>query len=139
ALRAQLESREQWPLYERLEHPLVAVLADMERAGILVDRDVLGEQARRAGEEIARLEAELYTLAGGPLNLNSGPQLSKLLFETFGLKTGRRTKTGFSTDQAVLEELAAEHPFPKLLLEYRVLAKLKSTYLDALPLVADPR
>jgi DNA polymerase-1 len=139
ALRAQLESREQWPLYERLEHPLVAVLADMERAGILVDRDVLGEQARRAGEEIARLEAELYTLAGGPLNLNSGPQLSKLLFETFGLKTGRRTKTGFSTDQAVLEELAAEHPFPKLLLEYRVLAKLKSTYLDALPAEVDPR
>jgi DNA polymerase-1 len=76
-------------------------------------------------------------LADERINLNSGPQIARVLFEKLKLRTGRRTKTGFSTDQGVLEELAAEHPFPRLLLEYRALAKLKSTYLDALPAVAD--
>ena len=114
------------------------VLFEMERAGIVVDRALLVGMAARAGEEIARLERELQTLAGEPVNLNSGPQLSKLLFEQFGLKSGRRTKTGFSTDQGTLEELAGEHPFPKMLLEYRALSKLKSTYLDALPQQVDP-
>jgi len=139
ALRAQLESRDQWALYETLERPLLRVLFEMESAGVAVDRARLGEMAARAGEEIARLEAELYSLAGGPLNLNSGPQLAQTLFERLGLKAGRRTKTGYSTDQAVLEELARSHPFPARLLEYRTLAKLKSTYLDALPLAIDPR
>jgi DNA polymerase-1 len=76
-------------------------------------------------------------LADERINLNSGPQVARVLFEKLQLKTGRRTKTGFSTDQGVLEELAVEHAFPKLLLEYRALARLKSTYLDALPAVAD--
>ena len=138
ALRGQLESRGQWGLYQRIERPLITVLASMERAGVRLDRGVLEEMAARAGEEIARLEAELLALAGGPINLQSGPQLSRLLFETFKLKSGRRTKTGLSTDQATLEELAAEHPFPSKLLEYRGLTKLKSTYLDALPLEVDP-
>jgi len=139
ALRAQLEAREQWTLYESLEHPLVAVLADMEAAGVRLDRGVLAAQAAAAGGEIARLEAELYALAGESLNLNSGPQLAKLLFETLKLKPGRKTSTGYSTDQAVLESLAAEHAFPAKLLEYRALTKLKSTYLDALPTELDPR
>src|SRR5206468_8214067 len=95
--------------------------------------------ARRAGREIAQLEEELYALAGERFNLNSGPQLGRVLFEKLKLKTGRRTKTGFSTDQAVLEELAQSHPLPARLLEYRALSKLKSTYLDALPLAVDPR
>ena len=138
-LRAQLEAREQWALYEKLEHPLIPVLLDMERAGVEVDRAVLGEMAGRAGREIAQLEEELYALAGQRFNLNSGPQLGRVLFEKLKLKTGRRTKTGFSTDQAVLEELAQSHPLPARLLEYRALSKLKSTYLDALPLVVDPR
>jgi len=137
ALRAQLESREQWALYERIEHPLIPVLLGMERAGIALDRAVLAEMSARAAEDIARLEEALYVLADERLNLNSGPQVARVLFEKLKLKAGRRTKTGFSTDQAVLEELAASHPFPKLLLEYRALTKLKSTYLDALPLVAD--
>jgi len=137
ALRAQLESREQWALYERLEHPLIAVLADMEDAGIRLDRGVLAGQAGRAATEIARLEAELTALAGETINLNSGPQLARILFEKLKLKPGRRTKTGFSTDQAVLEELAAEHAFPARLLEYRTLTK--STYFDALPQELDPR
>jgi DNA polymerase-1 len=139
ALRRQLEAREQDRLYRTLEHPLIPVLYDMEVAGIRLDRPVLQEMSANAGAEMARLEAELYALAGGPLNLNSGPQLAKVLFETLGLKPSRKTKTGYSTDQAVLEELAGSHAFPKHLLEYRALSKLKSTYLDALPQVVDPR
>jgi DNA polymerase-1 len=124
-------------LYARIEHPLIRVLLEMERSGIALDRGVLAEMSGRAGEDIARLEAALYVLADERINLNSGPQVARVLFEKLQLKTGRRTKTGFSTDQGVLEELAAEHAFPKLLLEYRALAKLKSTYLDALPAVAE--
>ncbi len=138
-LRAQLESREQWALYEQLEHPLIPVLADMERAGVALDRAVLAEMSAKMGEDLARLEQALTVLAGERINLNSGPQLARVLFEKLGLKPGRRTKAGFSTDQAVLEELAAEHAFPKLLLEYRVLSKLKSTYVDALPPLVDAR
>jgi DNA polymerase I len=137
ALRAQLESREQWDLYRGMDLPLVPVLLEMERTGIALDRAVLAEMSARAGEDIARLEEALYVLADERINLNSGPQVARVLFEKLKLKTGRRTKTGFSTDSAVLEELAASHAFPKLLLEYRTLSKLRSTYLDALPAVAD--
>jgi len=139
ALRAQLESREQWALYESLEHPLIPVLLEMEQTGIHVDVPTLHGLADQAAAEIARLEEELFRLSGERINLNSGPQLATVLFERLGLKAGRRTKTGFSTDQAVLEELAPSHPFPARLLEYRALTKLKSTYLDALPQVVDPR
>ena len=138
ALRAQLAAREQTALYEHIEHPLIEVLADMERTGIRLDAAVLREMSGAAAKEIAALEETLYGLAGERINLNSGPQLARVLFETLGLKSGRRTKTGFSTDQAVLEELAGAHAFPARLLEYRALTKLKSTYLDALPLAVDP-
>ncbi len=138
ALRAQLEAREQWSLYEKLEHPLIEVLADMERTGIALDATVLAKQSAGAGEEIAALEKQLHELADEPINLASGPQLGRLLFEKFKLPTGRRTKTGWSTDSEVLEGLAAQHEFPRLLLEWRALAKLRSTYLDALPLAVDP-
>jgi DNA polymerase-1 len=115
------------------------VLLDMERHGIAIDRERLAGMSARAGEEMARLEARLHEMAGERINLLSGPQLARVLFETLKLKPGRKTKTGYSTDQEVLEALAAEHPFPKLLLEYRLIAKLRSTYLEALPLQADPR
>ncbi len=138
ALRAQLAAREQTALYERIEHPLIEVLVDMERAGIRVDLDVLSEMAAASAAEIGKLEATLFELAGEPVNLNSGAQLAHVMFETLGLKAGRRTKTGFSTDQAVLEQLAGEHAFPARLLEWRALTKLKSTYLDALPQAVDP-
>lgn len=137
ALRAQLEARQQWGLYREVDLPLVPVLLEMERTGIALDRAVLAEMSARAGEDIARLEEALYVLADERVNLNSGAQVARVLFEKLKLRTGRRTKTGFSTDSAVLEELAATHAFPKLLLEYRTLSKLKSTYLDALPAVAD--
>jgi DNA polymerase-1 len=138
ALRAQLESREQWPLYHDLERPLIDVLYRMEERGIALDRAALAEMAGQLGGEITRLEAELGGLAGEAVNLNSGPQLAKLLFEKLKLPPGRRTKTGYSVDSDVLEALAESHPFPRLLLEYRVLSKLKSTYLDALPVEVDP-
>ncbi len=140
ALRAQLEARDQWSLYESLEHPLIAVLLDMERAGIAIDADRLLAMAAQAGEEIERLRGELLGMAGEPVNLESGPQVAKILFERLGLKPGGRTPTGaLSTRSEVLEELAGLHPFPARLLEYRALTKLKSTYFDTLPRVADPR
>jgi DNA polymerase-1 len=138
ALRAQLESREQWSLYADLEHPLITVLAAMERSGIALDSGMLAIQSKAAGEEIASLESKLYELAGEPINLASGQQLGKLLFEKFKLPATKKTKTGWSTDSEVLESLAPSHEFPRLLLEWRALAKLKSTYLDSLPLTVDP-
>jgi DNA polymerase-1 len=139
ALRAQIESREQWPLYRRIEHPLIEVLFEMEREGVLLDRAVLTELAVRAGEEIERLRRELLELAGEDINLESGPQVARLLFEKLGLTPGGKTPGGaFSTRSDVLEELGRAHPFPARLLDYRALTKLKSTYLDALPAAADP-
>ena len=139
ALRAQIESREQWPLYCSIEHPLIEVLFEMEREGVLLDRAVLAELSARAAEEIERLRHELLGLAGEEINLESGPQVAKVLFEKLGLKPGGKTPGGaLSTRSDVLEELGRAHPFPVLLLEYRALTKLKSTYLDALPAAADP-
>jgi DNA polymerase-1 len=137
ALRAQLESREQWTLYTGLEHPLIEVLTRMEQAGIALDPRVLSEMSATSAGEIAALEERLHALAGEPVNLASGPQLGRVLFETLKLPTGRKTKTGWSTDSEVLEALAPLHEFPRLLLEWRALTKLKSTYLDALPLAVD--
>ena len=140
ALRAQLESRDQWRLYETLERPLTPVLLQMERIGIGVDADALRAMSRTAADEIEALRAELIALAGEPINLDSGPQVAKVLFETLGLKPRGRTPGGaLSTRQDVLEELAPSHPFPARLLEYRALSKLKSTYLDALPVEVDAR
>jgi DNA polymerase-1 len=138
ALRAQLEAREQWKLYTRLEHPLIGVLVAMERAGIALDPAVLTDMSATMAAEIAALETRLHALAGEPVNLASGPQLGKLLFETLKLPTGRKTKTGWSTDSEVLEALAPLHEFPRLLLEWRALTKLKSTYVDSLPAAMDP-
>ena len=139
ALRAQIESREQWTLYASLEHPLIPVLLEMEDTGIRLDVAVLRELGDLASRDIEALEEELYAMAGERINLNSGPQLAKLLFDDLKLAPGRRTRTGYSTDVAVLEELAEKHPFPARLIEYRALSKLKSTYYDALPLAVDAR
>jgi len=98
-------------------------------------RTMSGEMAR----EIASLEQRLHALAGEPINLASGPQLGRILFEKMGLPASKKTKTGWSTDSEVLEGLAERHEFPKLLLEWRALTKLKSTYVDALPAAVDAR
>jgi len=140
ALRAQLEARDQWRLYETLERPLTPVLLDMERAGVRLDATALRQMSRAAAEEIDRLRVELVALAGEPVNLDSGPQVAKVLFETLGLKAKGRTPGGaLSTRQDVLEDLASAHAFPARLLEYRAVTKLRSTYFDALPAEVDPR
>ena len=125
-------------LYETIEHPLIPVLARMEEIGVKVDLDYLNEMARDLDKRIGALETECYELAGERLNLGSPTQLRVLLYDKLGLKTKRRTKTGLSTDARALQTLVDQHPFVGKLLEYRELAKLKNTYVDALPPLVDP-
>lgn len=125
-------------LYYRVEHPLIPVLARMERVGVKVDLDYLNEMARDLDKRIGVLEAECYELAGERINLGSPTQLRVLLYEKLRLKTTRRTKSGLSTDARALQQLVGQHPFVGKLLEYRELTKLKSTYVDALPPLVDP-
>jgi DNA polymerase-1 len=106
----------------------------METTGVLIDRALLGEISRGFARELAQLEIEIYRAAGGDFNINSTPQLRTVLFDKLQLPVLKRTKTGASTDYEVLEQLAAMgHDVPRLMIEYRELAKLKSTYVDALP------
>ncbi|MFO0893099.1 MAG: DNA polymerase I [Isosphaeraceae bacterium] len=123
-----------WTLYAEVERPLISILAEMERIGVKVDCARLGELSREFAARLATLEDDVYKQAGGPFNINSGPQLREVLFEKLKLPTVSKTPKGEqSTAQEVLEELAARHPLPALLLQHRQLSKLKSTYLDALP------
>jgi DNA polymerase-1 len=115
------------------------VLVDMERAGVAIDPDFFDEMSERLSGELKLVEEEIYKLAGRELNINSPLQLREVLFEKMGLPVKKRTKTGPSTDAEVLEELAAEgHQLPRLIIDFRELAKLQSTYVDALPALADP-
>jgi DNA polymerase-1 len=126
-------------LYETLEVPLVPILADMERAGIRVDPDRLARLAQELDGQLEGLLREIQQLAGEAVNPNSPRQLAVVLFEKLKLPPVKRTKTGYSTDVDVLEELALGHPLPGKVLEYRQLAKLKGTYADALPALIHPR
>jgi DNA polymerase-1 len=126
-------------LYETLEVPLVPVLADMERVGIRVDPERLADLTKELDTQLDALLREIHQLAGEPVNPNSPKQLATVLFEKLGLPPVKRTKTGYSTDVDVLEELALGHPLPGRILEYRQLAKLKGTYADALPTLIHPR
>jgi DNA polymerase I len=128
-----------WPLFSEVEMPLVPVLLDMQTSGIALDLSVLEAMRLTLEGEMARVEAEITRLAGEPFNVNSPRQLETVLFDRLKLTARRKTKTGRSTDQEVLEALAAEHPLPRAVLEYRQLAKLKSTYVEALPRMVDPR
>jgi DNA polymerase-1 len=125
-------------LFTQLELPLVDVLVELEYNGIKVDVGRLAELSRRYGARIDALEQEIYALAGRPLNIASPKQLQDVLFAELGLPVLKRTKTGPSTDADVLEALAPLHPLPAKLLEYRQYAKLKSTYVDALPQMVYP-
>jgi len=134
AFRPELEDHRLLPLLETIEMPLVPVLVEMESTGVLIDRALLGEIGRAFAKELAALELEIHRAAGGDFNINSTPQLRTILFDKLGLPVLKRTKTGASTDFEVLEQLAAMgHDVPRLLIEYRELSKLKSTYVDALP------
>lgn len=125
-----------------LEMPLVPVLADMELEGIRVLPKVLASYSKKLGREIGEIEQQIFQVCGREFNLNSTKQLQEVLFHDLDLNPTKKTKTGFSTDTAVLEELAegdgASAEVPRLLLRYRLLSKLKSTYVDALPKMINP-
>jgi DNA polymerase-1 len=125
-------------VYEEIEQPLVAVLFRMERGGVLVDRDLLKAQSAELAAKMLELQAQAHVQAGGVFNVDSPKQLQEILFGKLGIPVIRKTPTGQpSTAEDVLEELAASYPLPKLILEYRGVAKLKSTYTDNLPLQID--
>ena len=127
-------------LFHELEMPLSDVLAEMEMAGVKVDRALLATMSAELATTMQSLEAEIHELAGGPFNINSPRQLADILFTRLKLSSRRRTAVTrtLSTSVDVLEDLAREHPLPRKILDYRSLAKLKSTYIDALPELINP-
>ncbi len=126
-------------LYESVEQPLVPVLLEMEENGVLIDRKMLKTQSGELAKTMAELEKQAHEAAGGPFNLGSPNQLQKILFEDQGLPVVRKTPKGQpSTAEDVLQELAAEYDLPRIILEYRGVSKLKSTYTDKLPLQINP-
>ncbi|MBW2373210.1 MAG: DNA polymerase I, partial [Deltaproteobacteria bacterium] len=137
-LRDRLEEDGLLALFEDVELPLAAVLARMERSGVRVDEGFLGELSTQYQKELSRIEAEIYGLAGEEFLVSSPKQLQRILFEKLKLPPVKKTKTGFSTDEKVLEQLSAQHELPAAILAYRRLAKLKSTYVDALPRLVNP-
>ncbi len=126
-------------LFEEIEVPLIPVLVRMERAGVFVDTERLRSLGAAFEKEMDALVRDIHRLAGEPFNVNSTRELAAVLFEKLGLGPRRKTKTGYSTDQEVLEELGIEHELPRKVLEYRRLAKLRSTYVEALPRLVNPR
>jgi DNA polymerase-1 len=126
-------------LFREVEMPLIPVLAEMEAAGVAIDRDALGLLDVEFGREMARLESEIYLDVGHDFNLGSPKQLEQILFYELNLPKGKRTKTGYSTDASVLEELKPAHPMIAKLLDWRLYSKLRSTYIEALPLLVSDR
>ncbi len=125
-------------VYRNIEMPSLHVLYTMERNGVLIDSSLLQIQSRELGEKLIALEARAHEAAGQPFNLNSPKQIQEILFDKLGLPVVKKTPSGTpSTDEEVLQELALDYPLPKLLLEYRGMAKLKSTYTDKLPQMVD--
>ena len=139
-LAPQLRDEKLEPVYRELEMPLIPVLVDVERAGVLVDQPLLAEQSRNLEEQLASFSARIYELAGEAFNINSPQQLGRILFEKLTLPSAKKTgKTrSASTAAEVLEELATVHELPRLVLEWRSVQKLKGTYIDALPLMVHP-
>lgn len=140
-LRQQMNSA-QLALYEDVEIPVEQILFEMERTGVLIDRQQLAQQSHELGTELLALEKQAYQLAGQPFNLNSPKQLQSILFDKMGIPTTGLKKTasgGISTNEVVLEKLAVDYPLPKLILQTRTLSKLKSTYTDKLPHLIGPQ
>ncbi|MDR2606929.1 MAG: DNA polymerase I [Treponema sp.] len=124
-------------LFTTLEMPLLPILAEMEGLGIRIEGKVLREYGQELSTELNKIQDQCWTLVGHEFNLGSPKQLQTVLFEERKLKPGKKTKTGYSTDESVLEELALEDPLPAMILRHRTMAKLKSTYVDTLPGQAD--
>ncbi len=135
ALEGALKENELESVFNDLEMPLVSVLSRMERKGIALDVDFLAGMSRKFEEEIEESRARIYAIAGCEFNLNSPKQLGEVMFDRLKIpcRGVKKTKSGFSTDQSVLESLSAEYELPRELLRYRMIFKLKSTYIDALP------
>jgi DNA polymerase-1 len=138
-LRQALEQQALLPLFTEVELPLIEVLVSMERRGILLDTERLHAVGQELRTHLERLEGRIYELAGERFNLNSPKQLAEILFDRLGLPTLKKTKTGYSTDESVLTQLALQHELPAELINYRQLNKLLSTYVDALPALVNPR
>ncbi|HXT26716.1 MAG TPA: DNA polymerase I [Candidatus Eisenbacteria bacterium] len=135
ALRPALEEKKLDKVYEQIELPLAEVLAEMERAGVRVDPETLGTLSESMEKEVRRLEKEIWDLAGNEFNVNSPIQLAEILFDKLNLEVAakRGRAKARSTAVEILEELSAKHPLPRKIIEYREVAKLKSTYVDSLP------
>jgi DNA polymerase-1 len=132
-LKQKLETERLITVYERIERPLIPVIGRMEMQGIEVNRDTLRDMSNHFATELARLEGEIHEEAGSPFNIASPKQVGQILFDQMGLQGGKKTKTGdWSTNVSILENLAIAHPFVQKILDHRQLAKLKSTYTDAL-------
>ena len=138
-LGAELHQQELWQLFAEVEMPLVPVLTSMGRNGVALDSDLLRQMSHRLGERLLTLAAEIYNNVGHEFNINSPRQLGSVLFEELKLPPGRKTKGGYSTGASVLDELRGAHPVIELILDYRQLSKLKSTYIDALPALINPK
>ncbi len=138
-LEVRLHERKLWTLFTELELPLIRVLASMERHGIYLDLPYLEKMSHEIARQIKDLEREIYALAGEEFNLNSPKQVSEILFNKMGIKPPKKTATGLSTNADVLESLQRQHPIAGKILEYRTLEKLRSTYIDSLPLEVYPK
>lgn len=137
-LTQKLKSDHGEKIYREIELPLAPVLYEMERHGVLIDKAELDDQALSLTTDLQELEKAIHKEAGGSFNVASPKQLGEVLFERMGLTKGKKTKTGYSTNSDVLEKLVNEHPIAKMILEFRELSKLKSTYVDALPHLVSP-
>ncbi|HET6674186.1 MAG TPA: DNA polymerase I, partial [Nitrospiraceae bacterium] len=137
-LSERLREQGSLALFHDVEMPLVSVLAEVERNGFLLDVASLAQLSKELDRELDNMVRGISTLAGGEFNINSPKQLATVLFEKLGLKPVRKTKTGYSTDEETLTQLAAQHELPAQILSCRTLTKLKSTYVDALPQLVNP-
>jgi len=126
-------------LFHEIEMPLIEVLAEMEMEGVKLDTPLMESFSKKMESELTSVEQRIYFIAGEEFNINSPKQLQEILFDKMGLKPTKKTKTGYSTNIEVLEQLALVHELPKEIIEYRGISKLKSTYVDALPRLVNPK
>jgi DNA polymerase-1 len=133
----ELKENNLFSLFTDLEMPILPILAQMEMEGIHIEKSELAEYSKDLTSQIEKLQSEIYEIVGHEFNIASPKQLQEVLFTERGLKTGKKTKTGYSTNTDVLEELANQDPVPAKILEFRKLSKLLSTYVDTLPTLAD--
>jgi len=135
----ELKQQGLWQLFAEVEMPLTPVLMHMEMSGVALDTGLLKQMSQRLAEKLSKLEDDIYDNVGHQFNINSPQQLSKVLFEELGLPTARKTKGGYSTSANILEELRGDYTIAGLILDYRQLSKIKSTYIDALPGLINPK